>query len=158
MSTKVIKKARCTVGNICYTIGMKKTYIKGFVLVLVMCGVLLFAGSSRAEDSATLKVVKSAKTHKVVKKQSKKVQVKKAAKKDISKETSKQTRTEAKTAVAVKEFTVSGQNFSFEPSSITVKKGDKVKITFKNTQGFHDFRIDELGVATNKRNLRLQKF
>ena len=53
---------------------------------------------------------------------------------------------------AVKEFTVSGSNFSFTPSNITVNKGDKVKITFKNTQGFHDFKIDEYGVATKQAN------
>lgn len=47
----------------------------------------------------------------------------------------------------VKEFTVTGQNFSFTPSLITVKKGDKVKITFNNVNGFHDFKIDEFGVA-----------
>lgn len=50
----------------------------------------------------------------------------------------------------VKEFTISGQDFSFVPSLITVKKGDKVKITFNNTAGFHDFKIDEYGVATKK--------
>lgn len=50
----------------------------------------------------------------------------------------------------VKEFIISGQNFSFSPSSITVKKGDKVKITFKNTSGFHNFVIDEFGVATQQ--------
>lgn len=50
----------------------------------------------------------------------------------------------------VKEFIVSGQNFSFLPSLITVGKGDKVKITFKNTSGFHDFRIDEFGVAAKQ--------
>ncbi len=48
----------------------------------------------------------------------------------------------------VKEFTVTGKNFSFSPSTITVKKGDKVKITFINQSGFHDFKIDEFGVAT----------
>jgi len=51
-----------------------------------------------------------------------------------------------------KEFTISGKNFSFDPSSITVKKGDKVKITFNNTQGFHDFKIDKYGVATKQFN------
>lgn len=34
------------------------------------------------------------------------------------------------TASAEKEFTVVGQNYSFSPSHLTVKKGDKVKITF----------------------------
>ena len=48
----------------------------------------------------------------------------------------------------VKEFTVSGQNFSFSPSRMTVKKGDTVKITFKNVSGTHDFRIDGYNVGT----------
>src|SRR5207248_1619757 len=42
--------------------------------------------------------------------------------------------------VATKTFTVSGQNFSFSPNTLTVNKGDKVKITFTNSGGFHDFR------------------
>ncbi len=50
----------------------------------------------------------------------------------------------------VKEFTVIGKNFSFTPSTITVKEGDKVKITLNNTGGFHDFKIDEFGVATKQ--------
>lgn len=50
----------------------------------------------------------------------------------------------------VKEFTIVGKNFSFTPSLITVKKGDKVKITFKNENGFHDFKIDEFGLATKQ--------
>ncbi|HTE48625.1 MAG TPA: plastocyanin/azurin family copper-binding protein [Candidatus Paceibacterota bacterium] len=52
------------------------------------------------------------------------------------------------TSPTVKEFTVSGQNFSFTPSLITVAKGDKVKITFNNVNGFHNFKIDEFGVAS----------
>jgi nitrosocyanin len=52
----------------------------------------------------------------------------------------------------VKEFSVSGGEFYYEPSTLAVKKGDKVRIIFKNTDGFHDFRIDELGVATKKIN------
>ncbi|MDO8515973.1 MAG: cupredoxin domain-containing protein [bacterium] len=53
-------------------------------------------------------------------------------------------------AVTVKEFTVTGQNYSFSPSTLVVKKGDTVKITFKNVNGMHDFRIDEFRVATQK--------
>jgi nitrosocyanin len=48
----------------------------------------------------------------------------------------------------VKEFTITGKNFAFAPASITVDKGDRVKITFKNESGFHDFKIDEFGVTT----------
>lgn len=52
----------------------------------------------------------------------------------------------------VKEFTVTGQNYSFTPSTLRVQKGDKVKIVFKNSGGFHDFRIDEFGAATRRIN------
>ncbi len=55
-------------------------------------------------------------------------------------------------ATSVKEFTVTGKNFAFSPSSISVSKGDSVKITFENNEGFHDFVIDELNVATKKIN------
>ncbi|MBP9748550.1 MAG: hypothetical protein KBD17_02965, partial [Candidatus Pacebacteria bacterium] len=51
---------------------------------------------------------------------------------------------------AVKEFTIEGKNFSFAPNKISVKKGDKVKIIFKNSAGFHDLVIDEYGVATKQ--------
>ncbi len=54
------------------------------------------------------------------------------------------------TTSPIKEFTVTGNNFSFTPSVMTVKKGDKVKITFKNANGFHDFKLDEFDVATQR--------
>lgn len=50
----------------------------------------------------------------------------------------------------IKTFTVTGENFSFEPNTLTVKKGDTVRVVFKNEDGFHDFKIDELGVATKQ--------
>lgn len=56
------------------------------------------------------------------------------------------------TQAEVKEIVVEGTNFYFSPNTIKVKKGDKVKITFKNTGGFHDFVIDEFNVATSKSN------
>ncbi|MDP1743901.1 MAG: cupredoxin domain-containing protein [Candidatus Amesbacteria bacterium] len=51
---------------------------------------------------------------------------------------------------ATKEFTVTASNFKFDLKTIKVKKGDTVKITFKNVEGFHDFVIDEFDVATNQ--------
>jgi plastocyanin len=48
------------------------------------------------------------------------------------------------------EFTVNGSNFKFDPQEIIVKKGDTVKVTFKNTGGMHDFVIDEFNVKTKK--------
>ncbi len=53
-------------------------------------------------------------------------------------------------AVAVKEFTVEGGKFYFKPNTMTVKKGDTVKITFKNVDGFHDFKLDGFNVATTQ--------
>lgn len=50
----------------------------------------------------------------------------------------------------VREFAVVGSNFKFNPSNLSVNKGDTVKITFKNAEGFHDLKIDELGVATKQ--------
>lgn len=57
-----------------------------------------------------------------------------------------------KAEVTVKSFTVTGGNFKFAPAAITVKQGDKVRITFKNEDGFHDWKIDEFNAATKKIN------
>ena len=57
---------------------------------------------------------------------------------------------EAKIASSVKEFTVTASNFKYDVKSMKVKKGDTVKIIFKNSEGFHDFIIDEFDVATSQ--------
>jgi len=51
-------------------------------------------------------------------------------------------------APRVKEFAVSGSNFKFSMNEMRVKKSDTVRITFTNTEGVHDWKIDELKVAT----------
>ena len=51
-------------------------------------------------------------------------------------------------APAVKSFTVTAKNFSFSPSEIRVKKGDRVAITLSNESGFHDFVLDEFSART----------
>lgn len=43
---------------------------------------------------------------------------------------------------------VSGSNFTFSPSQLKVKMGDKVRVTFTNSGGTHDWKLDEFGVAT----------
>lgn len=49
----------------------------------------------------------------------------------------------------VKEFSVSGTEYSFSPSSITVNAGDQVRITFKNNgRAIHNLIIEGLGVGT----------
>lgn len=51
----------------------------------------------------------------------------------------------------VKEFTVTGSGFKFSPNTITVKKGDTVRVNFKSSGGLlHDFKIDEFDVATSQ--------
>ncbi len=47
------------------------------------------------------------------------------------------------------EIKVSGSEFAFTPSTLVVKKGSKVKITFQNTGKFpHNLTVDKLGVST----------
>lgn len=58
------------------------------------------------------------------------------------------TTTATTTLPSIKSFTVNGKDFSFSPSTITVKKNDRVKITLNSTQGFHDLKIDGYNVAT----------
>ncbi len=48
----------------------------------------------------------------------------------------------------VKEFTVTGSNYAFAPATLSVQKGDHVKITFVNSGGMHDFVIDGFNVRT----------
>lgn len=48
----------------------------------------------------------------------------------------------------VKTFNVTGKSFSFSPSTITVNKGDTVKIVFTNTEGNHDWVVDEFNART----------
>lgn len=43
-----------------------------------------------------------------------------------------------------------GKPFSFSQKEIRVKKGDKVKIQFKNMEGFHDWVIDEFNARTKQ--------
>lgn len=53
--------------------------------------------------------------------------------------------------MAKQEFTVEGGNFFFKPNVLKVKKGEPVTIIFKNTEGFHDFVIDEIAGAKTQR-------
>lgn len=46
----------------------------------------------------------------------------------------------------VKEFGIVAKQFSFEPNTITVNKGDKVKLKITSTDVTHGFAINEFGV------------
>lgn len=47
-------------------------------------------------------------------------------------------------------FNVKGLNFSFDTKEISVNKGDTVVINFTNTEGFHDWVIDEFKARTKQ--------
>ena len=111
---------------------MKNTYIAIIVLVLLVAGVWFFMGQGNKVEAPT---PESNDTSGVV---SNTMPVLGPEGEGVEE------------MVVVKEFTVSGKNFSFAPSTITVQKGDRVKITFQNTAGFHDFKIDEYGVAAKQ--------
>ncbi len=49
---------------------------------------------------------------------------------------------------AVKSFTIHGQDYSFSPNQISVNKGDTVKITFIDDDGYHNLIIEGLNVKT----------
>lgn len=48
----------------------------------------------------------------------------------------------------VREITVTASNFNFNPSTIQVKSGEKVKIIFKSQEGIHNLAFKELGIGT----------
>ena len=50
----------------------------------------------------------------------------------------------------VQDIEIEGGSFYFKPNEIRVKAGEKVKITFKNIEGFHDLIIDDLSVKTKQ--------
>jgi len=48
-----------------------------------------------------------------------------------------------------REITITGTEFSFNPSTISVTKGEKIRLTFKNSGTvIHNLNIDELSIAT----------
>ena len=48
----------------------------------------------------------------------------------------------------IKSGVVKAENFKFVPDQMAVNQGDTVTITFTNTQGLHDFTIDEFKVKS----------
>ncbi|HII14878.1 MAG TPA: hypothetical protein HA362_01040 [Nanoarchaeota archaeon] len=49
----------------------------------------------------------------------------------------------------VREFEVKAFRFGYSPDTITVNKGDKVRIIIENTDTLHGIRIPSLGLAGN---------
>lgn len=53
-------------------------------------------------------------------------------------------------AVKTVTINVSSSNFKFDPTTITVKKGDRVRVTLNNTGGTHDWVVDEFNAKTKQ--------
>lgn len=47
-----------------------------------------------------------------------------------------------------REIVIDSENYHFTPETINVKRGEKIRVVFKSTDGVHDFRVDELNIAT----------
>lgn len=50
----------------------------------------------------------------------------------------------------VKEFTIKAFRFGYSPDTMTVNKGDKIRIKIDNTDVLHGIRIPELGLKGNE--------
>ena len=53
---------------------------------------------------------------------------------------------EEPTQEAVKEFAITAKRFEFNPSTITVNKGDKVKLTITSTDTTHGFSLPDFNI------------
>lgn len=62
----------------------------------------------------------------------------------------KETQKETAQTVPERTVTISATSFSYDLKEIRIKKGEKVALEVKNTEGFHDLVIDELGVKTKR--------
>ena len=53
---------------------------------------------------------------------------------------------EEQSAAQIKEFTLTAKKWDFSPSIITVKKGDKVKLTIESIDVAHGFALPDFGI------------
>ncbi len=112
---------------------MQKKYIVVLVLfVLALGGFLLFKSENDGDEKMNMEVLPAPEV--------------------TTEQAAQQETASAPHAPTTVTFDVVGGNFYFTPKVLTVKKGDTVKINFKNAGGFHDFKIDEFGVASKKIN------
>jgi plastocyanin len=124
---------------------MKKAYITIIVLIIAVAAVLFLVSSNKKVEAPTVTDKNADVTSPADTGLNAEVTLPPAAtpKTSVKSDT---TVTPPADKVTVKEFTVSGKNFSFTPSTLAVNTGDTVKITFKNMNGYHNFIIDEFKV------------
>lgn len=48
----------------------------------------------------------------------------------------------------VKTFNITASNYSFEPATLLVSKGDKIKIVLNSTDSTHDWNLDEFNLKS----------
>lgn len=77
-----------------------------------------------------------------------KTTVKEEAKEEVVTETKVETKVETP-VITVKSFSMTAQKWSFSPTTITVNKGDTVKISINSTDVTHGFFLSEFGVSEN---------
>lgn len=116
---------------------MKKTWIAIALIILIIVAVILTKTNPKEEESVKQDTTTVPSNDTVVEEETKP-------------DTSVVNLNTTITTGATVPFTVEGGNFYFKPNTIKVKQGDTVTITFKNSDGFHDLKIDELGVATGQ--------
>lgn len=112
---------------------MKKTYI--IILVLIVIGVFIFVGRNNKLE-APINLDNMSESEGI------------GDLPPVSSAMPVPGEVEVEEKIVIKEFNVSGKNFSYSPNMITVKKGDRVKITFENTGGYHDLVVDGYGITT----------
>lgn len=107
---------------------MKTSYVVGIIVVVVVVfGVWFYAAQNKQQTVSTPAVT------------------------DVVQTPAPEEKKEASDAAMVsdvKEVVVEGSAFKFMPAEIKVKKGQTVKIVFKNTGGMHDFVVDEFKAKT----------
>lgn len=116
------------------------------IAALVVAGVIV-AGSSKKStvmtgQNSTQEEVKDEGTNEYT------VGQKDNEKGEENEDKTKETDQNETTKATVQEIKVEGSPFKFVPAQIRVKKGDTVKVTFVNKEGFHDFVIDEFDAKT----------
>lgn len=122
---------------------MNKKLIKGYSTVLVIAvvvGVIVILGLGYKFINSS----KSQKEEVTETKQEKKVETVTPTT-TVATDSGKQSETGNVVTVEV-----TGSSFKFLPNTVNVKKGDTVKVVFKNSGGMHDFVIDEFNVRTKR--------
>ncbi len=56
--------------------------------------------------------------------------------------------TATESSTSLKEVHIQAFNFGFNQDSVTIKKGDHVRLIFTSTEGTHGVRIPDLGLST----------